>query len=505
MNTNEETLYGNEQTIQNTNTNEFEQQPVQEEEKKKGGNAALRAAAVVGGAALGVGSAVAATKLFTQNGEEEAAETPEMSVAETNDDMTFEEAFNTARAQVGPGGAFRWHGGIYSTYTEEEWNNLSEEERNAFQDRIEGVATGSETDPSTYENNAHTEHATDPNVHKASLTDDDSPKPIGMPAPPSPLEFDLDTSTETRTEVNGQNVIVAQGTYDGHAAAYIDSDLDGKYDLVIVDSNDNGDLDENDTVVDLNEEGISISVQNTKLIDEPTPSPSGELELGEPFEAEVGGQKVVAAKVTIGGREGLAVDIDRDGEYDRVIFDFNGDGEISDNEVINVEGQGLTWQSGTVTPTNNDGKQGIVIESESIQEIDGKQCIVAEGTVAGHRAAFVDFDGDGNYDRAIVDVNDDGQISENEMIDLRGQGITVQDRSLVDSFQPEDPSATDTGLDDPSDHLPDYVNDATEQGMENNGEGEDYTTDPGAYDDPNSTTDYTDDCATACDDTTGVF
>lgn len=486
MNTNEETLYAGEQTINETNDNATVQQPV-EEEKKNGGNAALRAAAIVGGAALGVGSAVAATKLFTSD-EEQPEEQPqaEVAVAETSDDMTFDEAFNQARAQVGPGGAFRWHGGLYSTYTEEEWNNLSEEERNAYSARVQGIATGSEQDAETYQHSTPATPHTDPNVHPTSNTTHTHTE--------ERTDFDVDSSTERTTTLNGQDVIVAQGTYDGHQAAYIDSDRDGKYDLVIVDANDNGDLDENDNVVDLNEEGISISVQHTNLINVVDPDPNPEPEIGEPFETEINGNKVVAAEVNLEGHKGYLIDVDRDGEYDAMVLDVNDDGQITADEMIDISDQHITYSGVHVTPVSNDDtQQGVVITHEYVQEVDGKQVIVAEGTVNGHHAAFVDYDGDGNYDRAIVDANDDGQIGDNEVYDLRGQGVSVQDRSLVDTLTPEGPETTDTNLDDPSDNLPDYVNDGTEQDYVNDGTG--------ACDDPDS---YTDDDNLCCGDTSGM-
>lgn len=53
-----------------------------------------------------------------------------------SDDMSFSEAFATARAEVGPGGAFEWHGTIYGTYYADEWNNMSAEEKDAFNDHF---------------------------------------------------------------------------------------------------------------------------------------------------------------------------------------------------------------------------------------------------------------------------------------------------------------------------------------------------------------------------------
>lgn len=49
-----------------------------------------------------------------------------MAVANNVDDsMSFNQAFAAARANVGPGGLFIWHGNTYGTYYAEEWNNMS--------------------------------------------------------------------------------------------------------------------------------------------------------------------------------------------------------------------------------------------------------------------------------------------------------------------------------------------------------------------------------------------
>lgn len=39
-------------------------------------------------------------------------------------DMPFNEAFASARAELGPGSYFEWHGNVYSTCTAEEWNEM---------------------------------------------------------------------------------------------------------------------------------------------------------------------------------------------------------------------------------------------------------------------------------------------------------------------------------------------------------------------------------------------
>ena len=54
------------------------------------------------------------------------------------DDMSFSEAFATARAEVGPGGAFVWHGQVYGTYRgdDPEWQEMSDEARTEHSQEI---------------------------------------------------------------------------------------------------------------------------------------------------------------------------------------------------------------------------------------------------------------------------------------------------------------------------------------------------------------------------------
>ena len=140
---NEETLY-----FDNTHPE------VRQESKDKTQNAADKATwkkVAVGGAAgilLGA-SAMYATDAFAASTEDTPDTKPEgenpsqdaaaandnasIKVAESHDEQSFKEAFDAARAEVGPGGAFHWHGNIYSTYTEDEWNNMTDAEKKLLQ------------------------------------------------------------------------------------------------------------------------------------------------------------------------------------------------------------------------------------------------------------------------------------------------------------------------------------------------------------------------------------
>jgi hypothetical protein len=57
----------------------------------------------------------------------------EIEVAISPDDsMSFNEAFATAREEVGANGVFEWRGGVYGTYYAEEWENFSDEYKEEF-------------------------------------------------------------------------------------------------------------------------------------------------------------------------------------------------------------------------------------------------------------------------------------------------------------------------------------------------------------------------------------
>ncbi len=48
------------------------------------------------------------------------------------EDMTFNEAFATARQELGPGGVFEWEGNIYNTYYKEEYDAMSDTQRTDY-------------------------------------------------------------------------------------------------------------------------------------------------------------------------------------------------------------------------------------------------------------------------------------------------------------------------------------------------------------------------------------
>lgn len=194
-----------------------------------------------------------------------AATTDSLPVATVSDDMSFGEAFAAAREQVGAGGVFEWHGGIYGTYYADEWNAMSPEERAEFGSHV-NYAGGS----------AHTAEA--------------EPEP------------EVDVQPEVNVHANETP------------------------DVAVV---------------------------------EPEPQPADdEVQILGVETVEVDdGANVTMGYAEVNGEEVFVVDVDQDGEFDRMAMDANHDGELSSNEIVNIEGQGIMvsdWEQPAQAPDPND-------------------------------------------------------------------------------------------------------------------------------------------------------
>jgi hypothetical protein len=173
------------------------------------------------------------------------------------DEMTFSDAFAMARAEVGPGGTFIWHGNLYGTYNESEWHNLSDEERDAYAQNI-----WEEYCPQV---NSHIESPVN-NISSSydneSQIDDSEIKVLGHDI--VPIEDDRLINV-TAVEVDGHYGEVYDFNNDGKVdAAMIDSNSDGSPDVALVDINCDGKID-SDEVFPVNDDiHQSVNDSNTE-------------------------------------------------------------------------------------------------------------------------------------------------------------------------------------------------------------------------------------------------
>ena len=167
-----------------------------------------------------------------------------LKVASVSDDLSFGEAFQQARAEVGPGGVFHWHGGIYNTYSADEWNAMTVEQKHDFAEQVQPEVRPDElstpTDADTHVVVVHHvyENAPAPEVHQAADTSSDVQVANQQTAESSEQDADVH--------------IVGYGEVEGHVAVGLDTNNDGQADVAIIDVDDSGNLSDPDVVVDSN-------------------------------------------------------------------------------------------------------------------------------------------------------------------------------------------------------------------------------------------------------------
>ena len=281
------------------NQNQTEETKVKTSEKKS--STSEKVAYAAGGFAAGVASGVAGSAMASTPNKEEmvaasetvveeepvkveeqsipVAETPQpapnpeevllatdegVRIAQVNDDASFSQAFADARAQVGPGGAFEWRGHVYSTYYEEEWNNMSAEERANYQSKIDYETVAGEPTPSKPTSTTSTEEVSEvkPEVETTSTETTNA-----EPAMAANTEMVDEQSQQGGIKVLGVEAVVdPQGNpmtvaaieIDNDQALLVDVDNNGMMDVIMVDENHDGQISENE-IYDASEAQIATA------------------------------------------------------------------------------------------------------------------------------------------------------------------------------------------------------------------------------------------------------
>ena len=178
----------------------------------------------VSGILMGAGLLYAGQTMAATEADEENTAEAQLPVAQLHNDLSFGEAFAAARAEVGPGGVFIWHGGIYNTYTAEEWNAMTAEQKNEFA------------------------HQVNPKVraHDIPTPTDAHPDVAVLPADDVHIVDQNTAAADADDDVH----IVGYTDIEGHLAVGLDTDGDGQADVAIIDMDDNQELSAPDLVID---------------------------------------------------------------------------------------------------------------------------------------------------------------------------------------------------------------------------------------------------------------
>ncbi len=171
-----------------------------------------------------------------------------------DDSMTFGEAFAAARAEVGPGGAFEWHGKVYGTFYKNEWNNMTADEKAEYESHFDWSRSHHHD---TADDEIPVEHQkshianNDDNSDDNDDNDDDEINVIGGEEDLPVVEV-LGVGYDEDLDAN-----VGVVSVDGVEAVLLDVDTDNTFDYLLVDENNDGEYSD-DEIYDISEEDVTI-------------------------------------------------------------------------------------------------------------------------------------------------------------------------------------------------------------------------------------------------------
>lgn len=305
-------------------------------------------------------------------------------VAVVSDDMTFEQAFAEARAQVGPGGVFYWHDAIFSTYIVEEWEAMTEEEREAFADLVR---------PEIDAHHVNTEHfAVMDDVEPDSDIDSEGGDVYAHAGVEHTLDVDQEVADIPVYEVN-EDVILA----DIHEA-------EGGFALA-----------DDDVVVADNGENI----QDIAMVDE---------------------------------------------DEDIAVAESDAEADFALDEMFDLKAEeDLAMAEGAKSSPDSAHKDSFenFISDDVVR-------IVGYGEFDGHMVRGLDLDGDDIADVAVIDVDDSGDLSRDDIVVEDGNGNMstygdLHDFALNQLNDHHDDLHDSMSNPDVADDMPDYMDDAIAQ------------------------------------------
>jgi len=253
-NRNEETQFVDEQTtILEEGTNEVQEPKKTSKWKKAAGMAGVGAAGIAGGiglSAMASGDDVEAAKQAAEaaaNADKGNMVKPvgNVKVAEVSDDMSFSEAFASARKQVGAGGVFEWRGKQYGTYYKTEWDSMSQAEKDRYAANVFGTSSSKSSMTPEQERLQH-------DISPENLADNSQSSVSG-----EDIKGEL-FGVQTVTDENGNPMTIVAAKINGHNSMFVDADVDGYVDVAIMDKNNNEEV-ELDEIVQISKGRMLVS------------------------------------------------------------------------------------------------------------------------------------------------------------------------------------------------------------------------------------------------------
>ena len=259
----EQTQFVDEQTQIIEETVNEEQETSQESKRS---SRVKKVAGVAGVAAAGVASGVVFTSMAsgddadqtTQADAAHAAHTAvpagDVKVAEVSDDMSFDEAFASARKQVGAGGVFEWRGKLYGTYYKNEWDAMSQADKDQYAANVFGTPQAKVHNDNSQEQPQKdmaedTDAEQNTNVQKVSdQTDNQQDMAEVGSGEDGKYNIQQVYGATTVTDDDGNPMTMVGAKVNGHNAILCDINQDDKIDAMVIDANDDDQIIEDEII-----------------------------------------------------------------------------------------------------------------------------------------------------------------------------------------------------------------------------------------------------------------
>ena len=257
----EQTQFVDEQTQIIEETVNEEQETSQESKRS---SRVKKVAGVAGVAAAGVASGVVFTSMAsgddadqtTQADAAHAAHTAvpagDVKVAEVSDDMSFDEAFASARKQVGAGGVFEWRGKLYGTYYKNEWDAMSQADKDQYAANVFGTPQAKVHNENIQEQprkDMPEDAEQNTNVQKVSdQTNNQQDRAEAGSDEGGRYNIQQVYGVRIVTDNNGNPMTMVEAKVNGHNAILCDINQDDKIDAMVIDANDDGQITEDEII-----------------------------------------------------------------------------------------------------------------------------------------------------------------------------------------------------------------------------------------------------------------
>lgn len=277
----------------------------------------------------------------------------DVAVAESIDDeMSFTEAFTTARAEVGPGSAFMWRGNIYGTYTAEEWNDMSAEEKAEFGSNF--TYELSEDDDFDAAVNEDIEFSVD-GVQVSQVVNDEMSFNDAFAA--ARAELGAGAVFEWRGNVYGTyfadewesmsveeklefaDRVIYDSLYAEDEPLFDDTDNQsvGEMSGAEIDIDPENDNDDNELIAEVDNDNVEVNEvadNNNTIVDVDV---ENVLHVSDAY-----GNEYSVAELSVDGESVTLMDTNNDGVMDVALNDANGDGVVQLAEIEYVSGDNIT-------------------------------------------------------------------------------------------------------------------------------------------------------------------